>query len=244
MRGLTARQALRLLELDAGKPVTERALTLLRMALPDPPSEDLASLSIGARDAALLELRRATFGPTLECRADCPGCGEPLEFDLDVRSLVPDEADPPGSECELIDGDWTLRFRLPTVADLDAAAACNDVDEARSLLIESCVLAAKHAGTSAAIDDTPSEVLAALAERIAEVDPAEELRIELTCPACEHTWSELLEIASFLWDEVRAAAERTLLEVDALARAYGWREEDILSMSVQRRRLYVELVSR
>ena len=244
MRGLSARQALRLLELDAGKPVTERALTLLRMALPDPPSEDLASLSIGARDAALLELRRATFGPTLECRADCPGCGEPLEFDLDIGGLVPDEAASCESGRELSCGDWTLRYRLPTIADLDAAATCDDVDGARSLLIERCVLAAKHAGTSAAIDDTPSEVLVALAERIAEVDPAEELRIELTCPACEHTWSELLEIASFLWDEVRAAAERTLLEVDALARAYGWREEDILSMSVQRRRLYVELVSR
>jgi len=244
MRGLSARQALRLLELDAGKPVTERALTLLRMAIPDRPSEDLASLSIGARDAALLELRLATFGSTLECRADCPRCDEPLEFDLDIRSLVPDEAASYESEREFSCGDWTLRYRLPTCADLDAAAACNDVDRARSLLIERCVLEAMHAGTSSAIDDVPAEVLGALSERIAETETAEELRIELTCPACEHTWSELLEIASFLWDEVRAAAERTLLEVDALARAYGWREEDILSMSVQRRRLYVEMVSR
>jgi len=46
----------------------------------------------------------------------------------------------------------------------------------------------------------------------------------------------------FFWAELAAEAKRLLREVDALARAYGWREADILALSSQRRHAYLELV--
>jgi hypothetical protein len=51
------------------------------------------------------------------------------------------------------------------------------------------------------------------------------------------------DAASFVFSEIRHRAHQLLLEVDALARAYGWREEDILRLPDARRELYVGLVS-
>jgi hypothetical protein len=51
-----------------------------------------------------------------------------------------------------------------------------------------------------------------------------------------------LDPAEFLWAAAEAQARRLLLEVDALARAYGWREPDVLALPPARRRAYLELV--
>jgi len=50
------------------------------------------------------------------------------------------------------------------------------------------------------------------------------------------------DIASFFWAEICVQAKRLLREVHTLARAYGWREMDILSMSPARRQFYLEMV--
>ena len=42
--------------------------------------------------------------------------------------------------------------------------------------------------------------------------------------------------------ELATQAKRLLREVHFLARAYGWREADILAMSARRRQAYLEMV--
>jgi len=53
----------------------------------------------------------------------------------------------------------------------------------------------------------------------------------------------MFDIVSFFWSEICVQAKRLLREVHILARAYGWREADILSMSAARRQLYLEMVT-
>jgi hypothetical protein len=67
--------------------------------------------------------------------------------------------------------------------------------------------------------------------------------MELTCPACQHQWQALLDIAHVLWSEVSAQAHRLLMEVHLLAKAYGWCESDILHMSSARRAAYLHMVA-
>ena len=64
----------------------------------------------------------------------------------------------------------------------------------------------------------------------------------MTCPACGRFWQAAFDIASYLWSELDALAQRLLGEVHTLARAYGWREADVLSMSPWRRQFYLEMV--
>src|SRR5689334_8285752 len=50
----------------------------------------LARTPLGVRDRLLLDLRRALFGPWMECTAYCPHCGERCEWRCSVDALRAD----------------------------------------------------------------------------------------------------------------------------------------------------------
>src|SRR5664279_1163883 len=70
----------------------QRAMQLLSLRFPGQPVGELAKLSIGQRDAALLDLRLATFGRQISGKVVCPKCGERLELALDIDQLRKSEA--------------------------------------------------------------------------------------------------------------------------------------------------------
>jgi hypothetical protein len=80
-------------------------------------------------------------------------------------------------------------------------------------------------------------------ERMAAADPLAEIVLNFQCPACEATCHESLDLPTFLWAELEALARRLVMDVHALASAYGWSEREILALSDTRRRLYLEMVS-
>ena len=66
----------------------------------------------------------------------------------------------------------------------------------------------------------------------------------LNCPTCGNQWQLFFDIAAFLWLKIEMQARRLLREVHTLARAYGWREADILALSPWRRQAYLEMINR
>jgi hypothetical protein len=245
MRPLTAHDLLEVWEGAEGQRPVDRALTLLAAACPESTRDELAALSIGQRDARLLTLRERTFGPRMYGFAECPKCAERLEFDVAVVDLRV-AAEPEGGEegsWELVAEDLMLRFRLPNSQDLAAAAGCEDTSTARELLVRRCVLQASRDGVQVSCSELPAEIIGALAQRMIEHDPQAEVLLDLRCPECDHRWQALFDIADFFWTELNAQARRLLGEICSLARAYGWREADILTMSARRRHHYLELVN-
>src|SRR4030067_663874 len=81
MHLLTVSDVLSVWERGQGLHPVDRALLLLAAAQPGTPWEQLARLPVGQRDARLLALHERTFGPRLASYAECPRCGERLEFD-------------------------------------------------------------------------------------------------------------------------------------------------------------------
>ena len=106
-----------------------------------------------------------------------------------------------------------------------------------------CVLAAMHAGVAHDGARLPESVVAALVAAMAAADPLADIRLGLICPACGHAWQVLFDIVTFFWSEIDAWARRTLREVHALARAYGWREAEILALTARRRQHYLEILA-
>nr|MDQ3747336.1 phage baseplate protein [Acidobacteriota bacterium] len=199
--------------------------------------------SLGRRNAHLLAARVQLFGPELNAFAECPDCGDAMEFTLGAGALAgAGTPDAPDAEFDLEAEGYALRFRLLDSLDLRAAAEGADVGAARGLLVGRCVLEARRGEESVAAGELPEAVVERLAARLAECDPQAEVLVELTCPACESRWQTAFDIASFFYTEVSAQARRLLREVHALARAYAWREADILSMSARRRRYYLEML--
>lgn len=219
----------------------QRALSLLAAAHPATSLAQLQELSIGQRDAQLIELREALFGSQLTCLVPCPQCGERLEITLDTTQLrsLPAAS---GATHSLAAGGCEIQFRLPNSADMLLIANLPDPAHARQTLLERCVRQVARDGQPLATTDLPPSVVEDLAGRMAQLDPQADIQIALDCPACQQHWSTSFEIVSYLWSEINAWAVRLLREVHRLARAYGWREADILAMSPLRRQFYLELI--
>jgi len=215
-------------------------MAMLSAGCPEAPHDQLEALSIGERDALLLQLRELTLGGTLEGFARCPSCVEPLEFAMAASELQGGEAGLAPLELET-DG-FRVEFRLPDSRDVAAAAAMPDLLMARGELASRCIMQLTRNGAVAQAGELPEFVIASMGERMAECDPRAEVLLSLSCPSCRHAWQELFDIASFFWAELAAEARRVLWQVHALARAYGWRESDILALSARRRSAYLEMV--
>ena len=232
MQPLAARKILALWEAGRPQHALDRALTILAAASPGASRDALADLSIGERDARLLQLRTLVLGPRAEGFAECPRCAERVEFPLDTAAFAqPKELTETVHEIEV--NGKAVRFRLPTSRDLAEAVAALDSSLALRALVERC------AGKA----DLPNETLEAISRAMLAADPQAEIVLNFTCPSCGHRWELLFDIAEFFWAEIAAQAQRLLREIDLLARAYGWTEHEILDLPAQRRQTYLELVA-
>src|SRR5712692_10222103 len=211
----------------------ERGLVLLAAAEPEL-SAGLSTLCIGQRDARLLLLREATFGPTLNSFAECPGCGERLELTMQVGDVLVSEVvpDPEGSSYTLTSGEMTIHFRLPNTLDLIAASECNDPASARQMIVQRCIIEPRN------LAPLTDEAITLIATQMAKFDPQAEVLLDLACPACGQQWQQVFEITEFFWTEVSVQARRIIREVHLLASTYGWHERDILAMDAIRRQAY------
>jgi hypothetical protein len=243
MRPLSATELLDAWERGLAEEPPARALTLLAASTGAARAE-LARLPVGESDRRLLDLREQTFGPRLEAVAPCPRCGELLEMAFDVGDVRvgPDEARASETHA-LAAGGYEVTFRAPTGLDLVAVAPAADAEAARRELFRRCLVAARRDGAEAAAESLPEEVVARVVEAMAQADPQADVELALNCPACGHAWGAALDINSFFWNEINAWAARTLAEVHALARAYGWTEREILSLSAWRRQFYLQMVA-
>ena len=238
MHTLTASELLEVWERGLTRTPAQRVLALLAAAHPDVSADELAGLPIGRRDARLLRLRERLFGPQITAVAECPACGEPVESTFGVEDLrLSDDLESDGVHLAQIE-DYRASFRLPNSSDL---LALTEPATAREALLARCLVQVSDAhGVPLNAASLPDDVIAGIAARMAAADPQAEIELQLACPACAHRWAALFDIASFLWKELHAWAVRTLRDVHTLARAYGWREADVLALSPTRRQIYLE----
>jgi hypothetical protein len=110
-------------------------------------------------------------------------------------------------------------------------------------LLRRCVRQVTRAGREISWESLPEKAASAIVAKMEECDPVAEINIDLECPLCGNRWPMLLDIVSFFWAELEAQAKQLLHQVHILARYYGWRETDILSMSQWRRQHYLAMVT-
>ncbi|MGA9994024.1 MAG: hypothetical protein WBP93_01360, partial [Pyrinomonadaceae bacterium] len=120
-------------------------------------------------------------------------------------------------------------------------APCVDAETARQILLARCLLKVRREMEEIAVEELPEDVLNAVSEHMADVDPQADVRLALICASCAKSWEEIFDINSFFWTEISAWAKRILADVHTLARAYGWRERDILELSAWRREFYLSM---
>jgi hypothetical protein len=231
MRALSSAEILTLWERGARWHPLDRGVLALSFA-DRSAGETVADWPLGRRNRALLELHAAWFGSPLEAGAACPECGEKLEFELNVQDLIAPQSDEKQRATVAVEEQI---FRLPTSRDLAQVAKSSGEQQAVIRLLELCRIGGvKSSGWT-------DEIIEKVGESLATADPMAETRVALTCPACDHAWSDSIDVTSFIWAELEARARRLLWEVHSLASAYGWSESEALALSAARRSMYLEM---
>src|SRR5436305_312315 len=112
-------------------------------------------------------------------------------------------------------------MRTPTASEL--LQVWEDGFERSSMERSLSLLAvASRDGQPIAAEALGDDTVTVLEASMAAADPMADIEIALRCPACSHGWTAAFDIATFLWSEIHAWAQRLLLDVHKLARAYGW----------------------
>jgi hypothetical protein len=207
-------------------------------------SGDEGPRTLGQRTRALLRLHASLFGGGADLVSHCPSCQTAAQFSVDCTTLLqhlPATCDSATHRLEL--AAFALEFRLPTAADV-AVASSEDTDEAFARrVLERCVLACTRDDVPVALGEAPDEVLDAVSKQMEALDPGATLSFAVRCPECDAHWDAPLDAGQLVWQKVQAAAERLFLDIDALARAYGWTEQQVLSLPPVRRAAYLQIVS-
>ena len=198
-------------------------------------SAGCVSNRLGVRNTEVLALRSALFGRAWPLKSACPECGTECAFEADSFELARELRALPFTEQGAVDfGEESIRLRAATTDDVRETAAARDPDEAARVLLTRCVADAPTRAWDA-------DEMARLSEELERLDPAAMVSFAMSCPSCAHGWSASIDVAEVFWAELQRAAERLFLEVDALARVYGWTENEILGLPPIRRAAYLQL---
>jgi hypothetical protein len=214
------------------------ARCLVRLGPEAPPSVDsVRALTVGDREALLLQLRAATLGDRLDCIVTCPACDEVMDVELGVGALLlAPYAEAPARRETFVNGRRVV-YRAVNGADQEAGArvAARDVDAAACLVLRRCI------DTDG--DEPMLEIERALPALLAEADPQAELVLRIRCTGCERDFSVTLDAAAFLARELAGRPDELYGEVHMLASHYHWSEAELLALTPAKRRLYLELLT-
>lgn len=236
MRALSHAGCLEIWELGKALHPLDRGLLAIESVSTEADRGTAADWPLGRRNRALAELRCACFGPALKGWTACDGCGEELEFNVDASAFIAQDA--PAADARIRSRGRVLR--LPTSRDLASVAGEKDSALAAIRLVERCTISS---------DDEPGEApplsdedVDAIGEAMSARDPLSEILLHFDCPECGASFDRPLDVTAFVWSEIEGRAKRLLRDVHALATAYGWSEEEILSLSPARRSFYLAMV--
>jgi hypothetical protein len=243
MRPLNSSELLSVWEKGNKRSPTDKALLLLDTACSDGEPADPALLSIGERDARLLQIREWMFGSHLLNVSHCPSCGEHIEWVTEISDLRFNSTDKisPGPYYLQTDA-FTIQFRMPNSYDLTKLSSDRSYQSDPSKLLADCVLDVQHETGKYNTHELPEAVYDVLDQQMSMQDPQANISMALNCPVCTHTWELQFDIVHYLWTEVDNWAKHILQDVAILASNFGWSEAEILQMSPQRRQLYLEMI--
>jgi hypothetical protein len=240
--------------------VLSRGVRRLGTISPVPP-EVARQLLVADRQYLLLQLRQAAFGSMVRAHLACPwpDCGQRVTIDFSIADIPIEQATPRapthtmtlsaaavGAET-VSPAAGEVVFRLPTGADQEALSdlLAHDEGEALTMLLARCV---QRIGDQVAPGPDRIAGLSLLARaeiemRMREVAPRVEQRMEAKCTECGRTFLAPFDVQRFFLGELRTDGDLLYREVHYLAYHYHWSEREIMEMTRDRRRRYIDVLA-
>lgn len=194
-------------------------------------------MPVGSRIAWLLAIADLEGdGPfTLALRCPRPECREEMEIEVTreevLSTLPPVSADPLETEAE----GTPFALRRPTGSDQLRWLSAGPAALNRRAILQTLIVEGQRELTDGQVD--------ALEAALDEHDPLLRFTVTIECPACGVTSEHETSLTDCALTVLQRAQQRVIEEVHVLARAYGWREPDILALPSWRRARYLGLIA-
>jgi hypothetical protein len=140
-----------------------------------------------------------------------------------------------------------VTFRLPNGGDQETVSPLLAENEAAALteLLARCLI---RIGPDGDLGEDRVSGLSPLARQEIEahmesVAPHVDLLMEATCPDCGREFRAPFDLQSFFFGELRLTGDFLYREVHYLAYHYHWSEGEIMAMSRDRRRRYIDVLA-
>jgi hypothetical protein len=227
-----------------------------RIGTVSPVTEDVArALLVGDRHYLLLKLREVTFGTQIQAAVPCPwpNCGKRMDIDFhttdipvkkvkverliyEMQLATEEDTDP-----------YSVRFRLPNGSDQELLAPLLTQNEAEALtvLLTRCLVSVGDESTPSpeTIRSLSPAARQAIEQQMEQLAPGIDLSMETQCPECGREFTAPFDLQDFFFGEFRTSLDLLRREVHYLAFHYHWRESDILNMTRDKRRSYIEILA-
>jgi hypothetical protein len=175
-------------------------------------------------------------GAALEGRVKCTHCGVDNEFTLPADAILASPAPAPDAQVRIRSGGQALSFRLPRMADIEAASRQAGIGEIRRAVLERC-----------RIEGDPGLLTDAAAERLGEKfeasDPAANIVVNIACSGCRASLAASVDLATFVARDLDRMVDELYREIHTIASAYGWDEPTILALPRECRRRYLTMIA-
>lgn len=224
----TAADLLHLWEPGAAAPPGPRLTALLTAVSSDAIDID----TLGQRNRRLLAMQQALVGGAIEAHVLCQACATDNEFVVPAAAILDTPEPSPGSAVEIAHGEARYRFRVPTMADLDAAGQAGAVADT--------VLARCRLAGPATI---PPAIAAEVERQFDALDPAANIVVDIACAGCGAAIVATVDIAQFVARDLDRLVDGLMRDIDVIASAYGWDEPAVLALPPGRRRRYVAMIA-
>ena len=227
-----------------------------------PVSEQVArNLLVADRQYLLLKLREVTFGDRVSASILCPwpDCGKRVSIAFSVadipfvesqekgplfkRTMSP-EAAPPGEDSLM---SREIIFRLPSGEDQEVVSPLLSQNEAMALttLLSRCVIQIgdmDHPGPEA-MANLPSLTRMEIERHMESTAPKIQMEMDAGCPECGRQFIIPFDPQAIFFGDLRISKDLLLREIHYLAFHYHWSEREIMEMTREKRRGYIEVLA-
>jgi hypothetical protein len=199
------------------------------------PAIDPLDLPVGDVDVLVVWERRERRGDTMVAEGRCGQCLEPVDVRFSLAAYAAHHRPRPSRRAQpLGDGWFTLQngaavFRLPTARDV---LAVGDERDPRGALLSRCV----REGVGAAAARGVESAMARLAPTLRHT-------VSGTCPECAAAFDLEVDARELCMAELRRDAVTVYDDVNLIASAYGWGQDEILDLPSPRRRRYAGTIA-
>jgi hypothetical protein len=211
------------------------AVEYIGTAIEFDPAIDPLDLPVGDVDLLIAWDRRERLGDTMIAEGRCGSCLEPVDVRFSLAAYATHHRPRPSRRAEAIgDGWFRLRsgaasFRLPTARDVLAVAV---TPSPRARLLARCVREEVTAATACSVESA-----------MARLAPTLRASVSGTCPECGAAVELEVDAREVCMAELRGEAVTVYDDVNLIATAYGWGQDEILDLPSSRRRRYAGTIA-